>query len=74
MQICAVKAPGFGENRKSSLQDLAVLTGGSVSFSFDVIALAFRFNVFFLLTDTGIMFEFCCPGNYRGTWFESGQS
>eukprot|EP00249_Psilotum_nudum_P019738 c27395_g1_i1 orf=598-2337(-) len=30
LKICAVKAPGFGENRKSNLQDLAVLTGGQV--------------------------------------------
>ncbi|KAL8479774.1 hypothetical protein ACS0TY_026638 [Phlomoides rotata] len=30
IKVCAVKAPGFGENRKSSLQDLAVLTGGQV--------------------------------------------
>lgn len=30
MQVCAIKAPGFGENRKSSLHDLAVLTGGEV--------------------------------------------
>lgn len=29
--MCAIKAPGFGENRKSGLQDLAVLTGGQVS-------------------------------------------
>ncbi|XP_040374104.1 chaperonin CPN60-2, mitochondrial isoform X5 [Rosa chinensis] len=29
-QVCAIKAPGFGENRKSNLQDLAVLTGGTV--------------------------------------------
>ncbi|XP_042384158.1 chaperonin CPN60-2, mitochondrial isoform X1 [Zingiber officinale] len=29
-KVCAVKAPGFGENRKASLQDLATLTGGSV--------------------------------------------
>ena len=35
-----MKAPGFGENRKSGLQDLAVLTGGSVSFSFDIITLS----------------------------------
>nr|KAJ0186806.1 hypothetical protein LSAT_V11C900486530 [Lactuca sativa] len=26
--VCAIKAPGFGENRKSNLQDLATLTGG----------------------------------------------
>lgn len=31
VQVCAVKAPGFGENRKANLQDLAILTGGSVS-------------------------------------------
>ncbi|KAK4765781.1 hypothetical protein SAY86_026871 [Trapa natans] len=30
IKVCAVKAPGFGENRKSGLQDLAVLTGGQV--------------------------------------------
>jgi chaperonin GroEL len=27
---CAVKAPGFGDRRKSMLEDLAVLTGGTV--------------------------------------------
>ncbi|HUU95072.1 MAG TPA: chaperonin GroEL [Phycisphaerae bacterium] len=27
-QVCAVKAPGFGERRKAMLGDLAVLTGG----------------------------------------------
>jgi chaperonin GroEL (HSP60 family) len=31
IQVCAVKAPGFGDNRKANLQDLAVLTGGEVS-------------------------------------------
>ncbi|XP_010550847.1 PREDICTED: chaperonin CPN60, mitochondrial-like [Tarenaya hassleriana] len=30
LKICAIKAPGFGENRKANLQDLAVLTGGEV--------------------------------------------
>ncbi|KAL2469557.1 Chaperonin CPN60 [Abeliophyllum distichum] len=30
IKVCAIKAPGFGENRKSCLQDLAVLTGGQV--------------------------------------------
>ncbi|KAK7847492.1 chaperonin cpn60-2 [Quercus suber] len=29
-QVCAIKAPGFGENRKSNLQDLAILTGGEL--------------------------------------------
>lgn len=30
VRICAVKAPGFGDNRKETLQDLAALTGGTV--------------------------------------------
>ncbi|XP_027366764.1 chaperonin CPN60-2, mitochondrial-like isoform X1 [Abrus precatorius] len=30
IKVCAIKAPGFGENRKSGLQDLAVLTGGAL--------------------------------------------
>ena len=33
VQVCAVKAPGFGENRKANLQDLAILTGGEVGFT-----------------------------------------
>ncbi|HET9596857.1 MAG TPA: chaperonin GroEL, partial [Anaeromyxobacteraceae bacterium] len=30
LQVCAVKAPGFGDRRKAMLQDMAVLTGGQV--------------------------------------------
>ncbi|KAI3430124.1 uncharacterized protein J3R85_008268 [Psidium guajava] len=30
IKVCAIKAPGFGENRKAGLQDLATLTGGEV--------------------------------------------
>lgn len=30
IKVCAIKAPGFGENRKSNLQDLAILTGGEL--------------------------------------------
>jgi chaperonin GroEL len=30
LQVCAVKAPGFGERRKSMLEDLAILTGGTM--------------------------------------------
>jgi len=30
LNVVAVKAPGFGDRRKSMLQDIAVLTGGSV--------------------------------------------
>ena len=29
-KICAVKAPGFGDRRKEMLEDIAVLTGGTV--------------------------------------------
>ena len=30
VKVCAVKAPGFGDNRKAQLQDIAVLTGATV--------------------------------------------
>ncbi|KAL2617321.1 hypothetical protein AAZV13_08G179300 [Glycine max] len=30
LKVCAVKAPGFGDNRRASLDDLAILTGGEV--------------------------------------------
>lgn len=30
LQVVAIKAPGFGDNRKSILGDLAILTGGTV--------------------------------------------
>lgn len=30
IQVCAVKAPGFGDNRKAILADIAVLTGATV--------------------------------------------
>ena len=29
VKLAAVKAPGFGDNRKSNLQDIATLTGGT---------------------------------------------
>ncbi|KAL5863728.1 hypothetical protein ACOSQ3_001242 [Xanthoceras sorbifolium] len=29
-KVCAIKAPGFGESRKTSMQELATLTGGQV--------------------------------------------
>jgi len=28
LQVCAVKAPGYGDRRKAMLQDIAILTGG----------------------------------------------
>ena len=30
LKVCAVKAPGFGDNRKANLQDIAELTAGTV--------------------------------------------
>ena len=32
LQVAAVKAPGFGDNRKNQLHDLAIATGGIVSY------------------------------------------
>ena len=31
LQVVAVKAPGFGDNRKNTLRDMAVSSGGIVS-------------------------------------------
>lgn len=31
-QVCAVKAPGFGDRRKAMLEDIAILTGGQAIF------------------------------------------
>eukprot|EP00978_Attheya_sp_CCMP212_P019921 scaffold56562_cov53-Attheya_sp.AAC.4 len=30
IKVCAVKSPGFGDNRKATMQDLAILTGATV--------------------------------------------
>ncbi|KAL3511681.1 hypothetical protein ACH5RR_024398 [Cinchona calisaya] len=30
IKVCAIKAPGFGDNRRANLEDLAILTGGEV--------------------------------------------
>jgi len=30
LQVCAVKAPGFGDRRKAMLEDIAILTGGTM--------------------------------------------
>ena len=30
IQVCAIKAPGFGDRRKAMLQDIAILTGGDL--------------------------------------------
>jgi hypothetical protein len=31
VKVCAVEAPGSGDNRKANLQDIAILTGGQVA-------------------------------------------
>ena len=30
LNVCAVKAPGFGDRRKAMLEDIAILTGGTL--------------------------------------------
>ncbi|KAK3138138.1 hypothetical protein QOZ80_5AG0365040 [Eleusine coracana subsp. coracana] len=30
LKVCAVKAPGFGDNRRANLDDMAVMTGGEI--------------------------------------------
>jgi len=30
LKVCAVKAPAFGDNRKAIMNDIAILTGGTV--------------------------------------------
>jgi len=30
LKICAVKAPAFGDNREAILNDIAIITGGTV--------------------------------------------
>jgi chaperonin GroEL len=30
LQVCAIKAPGFGDRRKAMLEDIAILTGGTM--------------------------------------------
>lgn len=30
LRVCCVKAPAFGDNRKAILNDIAILTGGTV--------------------------------------------
>src|SRR5205807_3053015 len=32
LQVCAVKAPGYGDRRKAMLEDIATLTGGKAIF------------------------------------------
>ncbi|MFO7902136.1 MAG: chaperonin GroEL [Pirellulaceae bacterium] len=32
MQVCAIKAPGYGDRRKAMMEDIAILTGGTAIF------------------------------------------
>lgn len=67
VKVCAIKAPGFGENRKANLQDLATLTGGEVLLLYHcsccttVITLTrFYFSILFstyLLIIQGLLFD-----------------
>ncbi|MQL97585.1 hypothetical protein Taro_030283 [Colocasia esculenta] len=47
IKVCAIKAPGFGENMKASLHDLSILTGGDVRiisvFFYDVLLIQLNF-------------------------------
>ena len=63
IKVCAIKAPGFGENRKATLQDLAVLTGGEVSLPLHIyLILCFLFSglieqvLFFCFTSSFLLF------------------
>ena len=40
IQVCAIKAPGFGENRKANLDDLAIFTGAEVMHALESLTLA----------------------------------
>ncbi|KAL2462566.1 Chaperonin CPN60-like 2 [Forsythia ovata] len=35
LKVCAVKAPGFGDNKRANLEDLAILTGGELRTSME---------------------------------------
>lgn len=39
LKVAAVKAPGFGENRRAKMQDIATLTGGTLVSELDGVAL-----------------------------------
>ncbi|KAK6914208.1 Chaperonin Cpn60/GroEL/TCP-1 family [Dillenia turbinata] len=60
IKVCAIKAPNFGENRKATLQDLAILTGGELiteelgmnleKVDFDMLGECKKVNLVFSLT------------------------
>ena len=36
LQVAAVKAPGFGDNRKNTMQDMAISTGGRYQLNLNI--------------------------------------
>ena len=67
IKVCAIKAPGFGENRKATLQDLAVLTGAEVS-------LPLHIYLILCVTCSGLIEQvlfFCFAGYNRRAWPQS---
>lgn len=66
MQVCAIKAPGFGENRKANLQDLAALTGGQVRNCFGMLL----YKIFSISSYITHISSPCMIGHYRRTWNE----
>ncbi|XP_057507460.1 chaperonin CPN60, mitochondrial-like isoform X2 [Actinidia eriantha] len=59
IKVCIIKAPGFGENRKANLQDLAVLTRSAVTT--DELGLNFKIGFEMLGTRDGARIS-----SYRG--------
>lgn len=56
LKVCAIKAPGFGDNRKASLDDLAVLTGAEVeSQKQHVVMFVLRFHFYLTSLCTGYL-------------------
>lgn len=83
IKVCAIKAPGFGENRKANLQDLAILTGGEVCLPWALLLFArtksFQFNPvamleFYIPFVVVITFITNNIGYHRWAWYEPWKS
>ena len=65
IQVCAIKAPGFGENRKANLDDLAIFTGAEVMQALESLTLSLRhkfaiiylFNIQLISEDRGLTLD-----------------
>lgn len=73
LQVCAIKAPGFGENRKAGLQDLAVLTGGEVRFFICNCNCILPFAYYFSMISQNRL-DVLFAGHYWRAWNESWES